>query len=83
MDYQFKVEFRPGKNNLSDYTSRHPLLRNERSKQELITNKEIKQYANYTLQKNIPRAINKEELKKTVEESPTLQRISKCIEKGR
>jgi hypothetical protein len=35
------------------------------------------------LQNNIPRAIGKEELKRTVEEDPTLQRLSDCIEKGR
>jgi methyltransferase-like protein len=80
MDYQFKVEYRPGKNNISDYTSRYPLPRDECSKQELSTSKEIKQYVNYMLQNNIPRAIGKEELKKNVEEDPTLQRLSECIE---
>jgi flagellar biosynthesis protein FlhB len=35
------------------------------------------------LQNNIPQAIGKEELKKKVEEDPTLQRLSECIEKGR
>ena len=25
LDYEFKVEYRPGKTNISDYTSRHPL----------------------------------------------------------
>jgi hypothetical protein len=35
------------------------------------------------LQNNIPRAIGKEKLKKNVEEDPTLQRLSECIEKGR
>ena len=64
MDYQFKVEYRPGKDNISHYTSRHPLPRDECSKQELSTSKEIKQYVNYMLQNNIPRAIGKEELKK-------------------
>jgi methyltransferase-like protein len=64
MDYQFKVEYRPGKDNISDYTSRHPLPRDECSKQELSTSKEIKQYVNYMLPNNIPQAIGKEELKK-------------------
>jgi methyltransferase-like protein len=58
------VEYRPGKDNISDYTSRHPLPQDECSKQELSTSKEIKQYINYMLQNNIPRAIGKEELKK-------------------
>jgi hypothetical protein len=61
MDYQFKVEYRPGKDNISDCTSRHPLPRDESSKQELSTSKEIKQYVNYMLQNNIPRTIGKEE----------------------
>jgi hypothetical protein len=55
----------------------------ECSKQELSTSKEIKQYVNYMLQNNIPRAIGKEELEKNGEEDPTLQRLSECIEKGR
>ena len=80
MGYQFRVEYRPGKDNISDYTSRHPLLRDECSKQEQSTSKEIKQYVNYMLPNNIPQAIGKEE---TVEGDPTLQRLSKCIEKGR
>jgi hypothetical protein len=63
MDYQFKVEYRPGKDNISDYTSRHPLPRDECSKQELSTSEEIKQYVNYMLPHNIPQAIGKEELK--------------------
>jgi hypothetical protein len=83
MDYQFKVEYRPGKDNISDYTSRHPLPRDECSKQEQSASKEIKQYVNYMLPNNIPQAIGKEELKKNVEGDPTLQRLSKCIEKGR
>jgi hypothetical protein len=83
MDYQFKVEYRPGKENMSDCTSRHPLPRDECSKQELSTSKEIKQYVNYMLQNNIPRTIGKEELKKNVEEDPKLQRLSECIEKER
>ena len=64
MDYQLKVEYRPGKDNISDYTSKHPLPRDECSKQELSTIKEIKQYVNYMFQNNIPRAIGKEELNK-------------------
>ncbi len=68
MDYQFKVEYMPD-------TSRHPLPRDECTKHELSTSKEIKQYAKYILQNDIPRSISKEEWKKTVEEDPTLQRL--------
>ena len=42
MDYDFIVEYRPGKENISDYTSRHPMPLHECSKVELRTTKEVR-----------------------------------------
>jgi len=42
MDYDFVVEYRPGKENISDYTSRHPMPLHECSKFELRMTKEVR-----------------------------------------
>ena len=42
MDYDFIVEYHPGKQNISDYTSRHPMPLHECSKFELRTTKEVR-----------------------------------------
>ena len=42
MDYDVVVEYRPGKENISDYTSRHPIPLQECSKFELRTTKEVR-----------------------------------------
>ena len=39
MDYDFVVEYRPGKENISDYTLRHPMPLHKCSKFELRTTK--------------------------------------------
>ena len=49
MDYDFIVEYRPGKGNISDYTSRHPMPLHESSKFELRTTKEVRHYVNYVV----------------------------------
>ena len=82
MDYDFKVQYRRGKTNISDYTSRHPIPHGECTKQEVSTAKEIKHYTNYIIKNDIPHAISKEELVTTTEEDPILQRLARCIEKG-
>ena len=43
LDYEFKAEYRPGKTRISDYTSRHQLFRENCSKRELGTTKDVKQ----------------------------------------
>ena len=47
MDYDFVVEYRPGKENISDYTSRHPMPLQACSKFELRTSKDVCHYVNY------------------------------------
>ena len=59
LDYVFKVKYRPGKTNISNYTSRHPLPRENCTKRELGTTKDVKQYVNFMIASDIPRAISK------------------------
>ena len=39
--YEFRVEYRPGKTSISNYTSRHPLPLEQSSKRELGTTKDV------------------------------------------
>ena len=48
------VEYRPGKENISDYTSRHPMPISECSKFKLRTAKEVQHYVNYVGSDGLP-----------------------------
>lgn len=78
-DYEFKVEYRPGKTNISDYTSRQPLPCENCTKRELGTTKDVKQYVNFVIASDIRRAISKEELVKVMEHDEELQKLITCI----
>lgn len=79
LDYEFKVEYRPGKTNVSDYTSRHPLPRETCTRRELGTTKDVKQYVNFVVASDIPRAISKEDLVKATENDEELKRLITCV----
>ena len=49
LDYDLVVEYRPGRENISDYTSRHPMPVSKCSKFELRTTKEVHHYVNYVV----------------------------------
>ena len=61
LDYEFKVEYRPGKTNISDYISRPPLPLEQSGKRELGMTKDVGHYVNFVIE-NIPKAISKEEI---------------------
>ena len=82
MDYDFVVEYRPGKENISDYTSRHPMPLHECSKFELRTTKEVRHYVNYIVSCDTPKAVTKEQVKESTDEDPALQALKRCIHQG-
>ena len=57
IDYKFKVQYRPRKTNISDYTSRHPLPHENCCKRTLGTTKDVKQYVNFAVASDIPQAL--------------------------
>ena len=81
MDYYFVVEYCPGKENKSDYTSRHPMPLHECSKFELRTTKEVQHYVNYVVTCSTPKAVTRDQIKDATEEDPALQAL-KYINKG-
>ena len=80
MDYDFVVEYRPGKENISDYTLRHPMPLHKCSKFELRTTKEVQHYVNYIVSCDTPKAVTKEQV--NTDEDPALQASKSCIHQG-
>ena len=46
LHYDLRVKYRPGKENISDYSSRHPLGLHSLTKFEMRTTKEVENYVN-------------------------------------
>ena len=82
MDYDFVVEYRPGKENISDYTSRHPMPLHEFSKFEFRTTKEVRHYVNYVVTCSTHKAVTRDQVKDATEEDPALQALKKYINQG-
>lgn len=82
LDYDFVVEYRPGKENISDYTSRNPMPLQTYTKFELRTAKEVRRYVNYVVTCNTPKTVTKEQVQKSTDEDPTLLALKGCIHQG-
>ena len=82
MDYDFVVEYHPRKENISDYTSRHPMPLHECSKFELRTTKEVQHYVNYVVMCSMIKAVTRDQVKDATEEDPALQALKKYINQG-
>ena len=65
--YKFSMKYLPGKDNIADYMSRHPV--NSESKQEIIT----ESYVNFITTESLPRAIELDEVRNSTVNCPTLQ----------
>ena len=82
LDYDFAVEYRSEKKNISDYTLRHPVPLQTCTKFELRTAKEVKRYVNYVVTSNTPNAVTKGQVQKATDEDPTLLALRGCIHQG-
>ena len=83
LDYDFVMEYRSGKENISDDTFRHPMPLQTCTKLELKTTKEVKRYVNYVVTCNTPNAVTKEKVQKATDEDPTLLALKGYIQQGR
>ena len=83
LEYDFVVEYRSGEENISDYSSRHPMPHQTCTKPELKTTKEVKPYVNHIVKNNTPKAVTKEQVQKATDEDPTLLALKGCIHQGR
>lgn len=81
LDYEFKVEYRPGKTNILDYTWRYLLPLEQSGKRELGTTIDVRHYVNFVIENNIPKAIRKEEIIVSTGNDRELQKLIKCVAK--
>ena len=80
LDYDFLVQYRPGKENISDYTSRQSVPFHSCTKFEMRTTKEVKRYyVNYVVSSNKPKAVTKEQVQKSTDEEPALREPGKVL----
>ena len=83
MDYDFKVKYQPGKDNISDYTSRHPVPSQRGNDKEDSHSDEVQQYVNFIIKNDIPSAITISEIVESTAKDNVLQKIIKCIKQGK
>ena len=82
LDYDLVVEYRPGKENISDYTSRQPMPVSRCSNFELRTPKEVHHYVNYVVTCRMPKAVTRDQVKGATDADPALQALKRCINQG-
>ena len=75
--YNFTVKYRPGKDNPSDFMSRHPLAVTETRHQDTA-----EEYLNFVAQHSAPKSITLEEIKLQTKADATLQAAIKYIRNG-
>ena len=83
MDYDFKVKYQPGKYNISDYTSRHPVPSQRGNDKEDSNSDEVQQYVNFIMKNDIPSAITLSEIVESTAKDNVLQKIINCIKQGK
>ena len=80
LHHEFKVEYRPGKTSISDYTSRHPLPLEQSGKREQGTTKDVRHYVTFVIENDISKAISEEEIIVSTGNDRELQKLIKCVE---
>ena len=64
------MQYKPGKDNLADYMSRHPSNKNIASSQQ---EKTAEQYVNFILNSDVPTALTLKKIQSVTVQGPTLQ----------
>ena len=78
--YDFTVEYRPVKDNPSDYLSRHPLEYND---EEMTSSQTTEGQVRFIMNSSIPDAVSLEDIKRETELDPVLQKIIAVIQSGK
>ena len=78
--YDFTVEYQPGKDNPSDYPSRHPL---EHSDEEMTSSQTTEAQVRFIMNSSIPDSVSVKDIKRETELDPVLQKIISVIQSGR
>lgn len=71
-DFRFKIVHKPGKYNLADYLSKHPVEKG-------VADKESEEFIALVTEHAIPKATSKDDLLKALEEDETLMNLRRAI----
>ena len=80
--YNFTLIYEPGKDNPTDYTSRHPLPATNTRPQELKDVNKLDFYVNAVVRDDLPTAVTLERLREATRQDDTLQLLIKDILQG-
>ncbi|XP_048765085.2 uncharacterized protein LOC125672921 [Ostrea edulis] len=78
--YNFKVVYKPGKSNPSDYMSRHPIHQTEI--RSLRASKVAEEYINFTISSDIPKSMKLNKFKTHTDKDPMLRELRSSLESG-
>ena len=78
--FDLKVEYRPGKENIADYLSRHAMPLSE---QDGRKSEKYEDTIRMVLQTHVPRALTLEEIRTATKEDEDFQRLIQYIHKGK
>ena len=78
MDLEFDIKHKPGKDNIADYLSRHPLKTHETNRETYLA----EQYLYFISEQNAPRAVQIEQLMDATSQDMTLQAVIQAIKKN-
>ncbi|XP_048249112.1 uncharacterized protein K02A2.6-like [Haliotis rufescens] len=76
--YQFKIVYRPGADNLADYLSRHLVQQSASHREEKIA----EEYINYVVTTAIPKTMTTDHVAKATRNDPVLQAVVQALNTG-
>lgn len=79
LPYQPVIEYRQGKDNPSDYLSRHPQVSDRSSREELVA----EEYVNFVTEESIPKAMSSTEVLEATLADPTLSAVKDLLLTGK
>ena len=80
-EFNFAVEYRPGKNNPADYMSRHPVHVQEETT-HYKEQKQTEEVVNSIVRRNVPESLLVEEVREATINDPVLLEIMDIVQKG-
>ena len=80
-EFDFAVEYRPGKGNPADYTSRHPVRAPENTT-DYKEQKQTEEVVNSIVRRNIPESLSVEEVRKATVNDLVLLEVMDIVQNG-
>ncbi|PIK41369.1 hypothetical protein BSL78_21779 [Apostichopus japonicus] len=77
-DYNFKLEYKPGKDNPADYMSRHPIPEGSTDNSIRIT-QAAEEYVNFLMEHSVPKAMTLKEIREASKSDAILCKVSSAV----